>query len=162
MKILYLLRHAKASWDENVDDHGRKLKKRGKNDAVLVAEEVVKKLSPPEKIISSDAERARATAEVFKSMWEIKDADFIMEPRLYDFQGGEVLKFLKEVDDHVHSLMLVGHNYAFTAIANRLGNERIDEIPTCGFVMLRFDVDSWNDVSRGETVLKVFPRHLKI
>ena len=162
MKTLYLLRHAKASWDEDVEDHQRSLKKRGLSDADIVADEVVARLPMPEILVSSDAKRTLQTAEIFKAKWKVDDTDFRKESRLYDFQGSEVLKYIKELDDTVETAMLVGHNYAFTAIANMLGNARIDEIPTCGFVAIRFDVSHWKQVSKGETFFHVFPRHLKI
>lgn len=161
MKTLYLVRHAKSSWKENVEDHKRPLKKRGKHDAMRIAETVSQELQVPEKIISSDAQRAVATALFFKKAWNMDDSNFQTEPRLYDFQGGEVFQFIKELDDQFSKVMLVGHNYAFTAIANRLGNKPIEEIPTCGFVVLNFDVENWENVVKGTIEYKLFPRTIR-
>jgi len=37
MKTLYIIRHAKSSWDDiNLDDFDRSLNKRGKKDADLI------------------------------------------------------------------------------------------------------------------------------
>ncbi len=161
MKTLYLVRHAKSSWEEQVEDHKRPLKKRGKHDAKLISEAVSAKLGVPEKIISSDAKRAVSTALFFKKVWNMDDSDFQLEPRLYDFQGGEVFQFIKELDNRFSKVMLVGHNYAFTAIANRLGNKQIEEIPTCGFLVLTFDDENWEDVVKGTIDYKVFPRDIR-
>lgn len=162
MKTLYLLRHAKASWDEDVEDHQRSLKKRGISDSESIAKEVASRLPAPEIMVTSDAKRAMMTAKSFQTTWNIKETDFHKQHRLYDFQGAEVLKFIKNLDDRNSTVMLVGHNYAFTAIANMFGDIKIDEIPTCGFVAIRFDVLHWKQVSKGETFFHVFPRQLKI
>ncbi len=161
MKTLYLLRHAKSSWEHNVDDHKRPLKGRGKRDAVLVSEYVKDTVKPPKKIISSDANRAQSTAAYFKEAWGITDDDFITNHALYDFGGQKVMEVIKNLDDNLNRIMIVGHNHAFTSIANMLGNNYIDNLPTCGFVVIDFTVDSWKNINYGTTTKTVFPRDLK-
>lgn len=161
MKTLYLVRHAKSSWKQNVDDHERSLKKRGKNDAILVSKKVKSLVAPPQKIISSDAVRALSTALYFKEEFEISDEHFESEPSLYDFRGANVMRFIKSLDDSLDRVMVVGHNHAFTSIANMLGDKYIENVPTCGFVKLEFDEKHWKDISTGRTALTIFPRDLK-
>ena len=161
MKTLYLLRHAKSSWKHDVIDHQRPLKQRGLNDARLVSKHVVKKVKAPEKIISSDAERALTTALFFKEAFQVADEDFSTNHNLYDFGGRQVLEIIKNLNDSWKRVMIVGHNHAFTSIANMLGDEYIENLPTCGFVQLQFDEKHWKDVNVGKTKLSVFPRHLK-
>ena len=161
MKTLYLLRHAKSSWKHDVIDHQRPLKKRGLNDAELVSKHVKKKVKAPEKIISSDAERALTTALFFKEAFKIADKDFSTNHNLYDFGGRQVLEIIKNLNDSWDRVMIVGHNHAFTSIANMLGDEYIENLPTCGFVQINFDEDHWRDVNVGKTKFTVFPRDLK-
>lgn len=161
MKKLYLLRHAKSSWKHDVIDHQRPLKQRGLNDAALVSEDVVKKTKAPQKIISSDAERALTTALFFKEAFKVADEDFMTNHNLYDFGGRQVLEIIKNLNDSWKRVMIVGHNHAFTSIANMLGDQYIENLPTCGFVVLEFDEQHWRDVNVGKTKLSVFPRHLK-
>ncbi|NND62915.1 MAG: histidine phosphatase family protein [Flavobacteriaceae bacterium] len=161
MKTLYMVRHAKSSWKHDVIDHQRPLKGRGKNDGVLVSEHLKDKINPPERIISSDAVRALSTAKYFKSAFEISDKNFITDHSLYDFSGHNVIDIIKNLDDSLNTVMIVGHNHAFTSIANMLGNTYIDNVPTCGFVYLEFKDDKWSEVKTGVTKMTVFPRDLK-
>jgi phosphohistidine phosphatase len=57
--------------------------------------------------------------------------------------------------------MIVGHNHAFTSIANMMGSTYMDNLPTCGFVIIQFEEDSWENISVGTTLKTIFPRHLK-
>ncbi|EDM44085.1 putative phosphohistidine phosphatase, SixA [unidentified eubacterium SCB49] len=161
MKTLYMCRHAKSSWKHDVTDHQRPLKGRGKRDGVLMSAHVTKKMPAPELIISSGAVRALSTAQYFKDAWKLSDEQFIANNDLYDFSGQEVMKVIKKLDDDKDRVLIVGHNHAFTSIANMLGSEFMDNLPTCGFVAIEFDVASWKEVIRGKTVERVFPRDLK-
>lgn len=161
MKTLYMVRHAKSSWKHDVIDHERPLKERGKRDGVLVSEYIKEKLVPPEKIITSDAVRALSTASYFKDAFDIADADFMTNHSLYDFSGRNVIDIIKNLNDSLDRVMIVGHNHAFTSIANMLGNTYIDNVPTCGFVQLEFDESSWKSITTGKTIITVFPKDLK-
>jgi len=64
MKTLLVLRHAKSSWNDPVlDDHARPLNKRGQRDARRMGELVREYGLIPDVVLSSDAVRARLTAE---------------------------------------------------------------------------------------------------
>lgn len=161
MKTLYLVRHAKASWKHDVEDHERPLKKRGHKDSKLVSEEVKSKIDFPEKIYASDAVRALSTAEFFKDAMDVADSDFEAKHILYDFRGANTMRFIKELDNALDRVMIVGHNHAFTSIVNMMGDKYIENLPTCGFAMLEFDEDHWGDITTGKTVCTIFPRDLK-
>lgn len=161
MKTLYMARHAKSSWKHDVIDHQRPLKGRGKKDGVLVSEYVASNHKAPQKIICSDAVRAVHTANYFKKAFKVSDANFSTNHSLYDFSGQNVMELIKGLDNSLDCMMIVGHNHAFTSIANMLGNLYIDNLPTCGFVIIEFDVNAWSEISTGKTVTTVFPRHLK-
>lgn len=161
MKTLYMARHAKSSWKHDVIDHQRPLKGRGKRDGALVSAYVAKNHEAPQKIISSDAVRALSTANYFKKAFKVADKDFSTNHSLYDFSGQNVMEVIKNLDNAQDCAMIVGHNHAFTSIVNMLGNQYIDNLPTCGFVIIEFDVEAWSEISTGKTATMVFPRHLK-
>ena len=161
MKTLYMARHAKSSWKHDVIDHQRPLKGRGKKDGPLVSAYVATQVAPPQLMISSDAVRALTTAHYFKDAFNITDAQFRTDPDLYDFSGQSVMNVIQRQDNSIDRIMIVGHNHAFTSVANMLGNKYIDNLPTCGFVMIDFDVVNWQDIATGVTVKTVFPRDLK-
>jgi len=161
MKTLYMCRHAKSSWKHDVTDHQRPLKGRGHRDGVLMSSYIPKQIDAPDIMITSEATRAYTTALYFKDAWEIVDDHFMKNNALYDFSGQQVMKVIKNLDDANDCVMIVGHNHAFTSIANMLGSVYMDNLPTCGFVAIRFNVDKWQDIVNGETILRVFPRDLK-
>ena len=161
MKTLYIVRHAKSSWKHDLQDHKRPLKGRGKRDGKLVSEKVAKEVKPPQKIVSSDATRTLSTAQFFKDAFNIDDANFETNHSLYDFSGQSVMRIIKSFDDNLDIMMLVGHNHALTSIVNMLGDKYIENVPTCGFVMLQFDEEKWKDITRGKTIKTIFPRDLK-
>ena len=161
MKTIYMVRHAKSSWAHDVIDHQRPLKERGKKDCQLVSSAVAQLLVKPDKIISSDAKRALTTALYFKEALSVDTSNFITNHELYDFVGQGVMKVLAGLDNALDSVLLVGHNHAFTSIANMLGSKYFDNVPTCGFLMLEFDTDTWSKVKAGVTKKVIFPRDLK-
>lgn len=161
MKTLYLVRHAKSSWKHDVDDHKRPLKERGERDGQLVSNKVKTEIEPPQKMISSDATRALSTAHFFKKALDVSDENFETNHELYDFSGQNVMRIIKSLDDSLDSVMIFGHNHAFTSVVNMLGNQYIDNVPTSGFVMLQFEESKWSDITTGKTVKTIFPRDLK-
>ncbi|MFT5861747.1 MAG: phosphohistidine phosphatase, partial [Flavobacteriales bacterium] len=73
MKTLYLVRHAKSSWEFDVIDHERPLNERGMRDAPIVAVAVAEKMPKPDMFLSSDATRAKATAAIFAQAYHISE-----------------------------------------------------------------------------------------
>ena len=160
MKTLYFIRHAKSSWKHHEDDWKRPLKKRGVLDAIQVSKLLAKTGIKPQVIISSDAVRARSTARYFKDAFALKNDAFILNPQLYDFSGQQVLKLIKELKNTLDYVMLCGHNHAFTSIVNSLGSITINNVPTCGFVAITFEVNKWSEITTGTTSSMIFPRDL--
>ena len=161
MKTLYMVRHAKSSWKHDVIDHQRPLKGRGKRDGKLVSTHIKSEIKPPQKIITSDAVRALSTAIYFKEAFDLSERKFETHHSLYDFSGQNVINIIKNLPNSLDRIMIVGHNHAFTSIANMLGNKFIDNVPTCGFVQLEFEADKWDEITTGKTVMTLFPKELK-
>ena len=161
MKTLYMVRHAKSSWEYDVSDRERPLAQRGLNDAANMSAHLADNHAAPQYIWTSDANRAHTTALFFKDAYGIDDAHFVTKPSLYDFGGGQVLETIKSCDDQIDHLMIFGHNHAFTSLANMLGNVTIDNVPTCGFVCIDFDIESWKNCKQGKTTHVLFPKEIR-
>lgn len=159
--MLYMLRHAKSSWKYDVIDHERPLNNRGESDAALLSDIVASSIEKPDIIISSDAKRALTTARYFKQAFNLSENDFITNHQLYDFSGQQVLETIKNLDNLFNRVMIVGHNHAFTSIVNILGNKIIDNLPTCGFVVIKFETNDWSKLPSGKTQQTFFPRDYK-
>ena len=161
MKNLYLVRHAKSSWEYDVSDHQRPLKKRGFKDAHLVSNYLKNKITLPDLVISSDANRALTTANIFISNLGLNEDDIELDHELYDFGGRGLINVIKNCDDSINTLMVFGHNYAMTNFVNSYGDKLIDNVTTSGFTHIELDINSWKELKKGTTVLTVFPRDLK-
>lgn len=161
MKEILLIRHAKSSWKYDVSDADRPLKQRGLKDAELVSEALKKSTFLPDKIFSSPAKRALSTCKIFIINLQYEHDLLQIEDQLYDFGGQNVIRFLKQLDNRYEKVMIFGHNHAFTSICNIFGDQFIDNLPTCGLVLINFDVNSWQNIEKGITKLTIFPRDLK-
>lgn len=161
MKKLILVRHAKSSWEHDVIDHERPLKKRGFDDAILVSNQLKTNFSSVDLALSSDAVRAKTTANIFVDTLNIDRNIFQLNHELYDFSGMDLVNVIKNCDNSVKSLMIFGHNHAITGFSNTYGDTYIDNVPTSGVVIFEFDIDNWIDLKPGKTLRTLFPRDFK-
>ncbi len=161
MKKLILVRHGKSSWDYSVDDKDRPLKERGINDGHLVSEKFKSQDVAIDAVFSSPANRALHTCVIFLRKLNFPYVKFQLTNNLYDFSGESVLNFVNNLDNRFNTVMIFGHNEAFTNVANSLGNSYIDNVPTTGLVQLDFDVKEWAFVTKGTTAQTIFPKDLK-
>jgi phosphohistidine phosphatase len=67
---------------------------------------------------------------------------------LYLRDEDELIEIIKTVDDKLNTLAVFGHNPGFTNLANYFSKDFYDNIPTAGMVLLRFNVDRWNEIDR--------------
>lgn len=161
MKKLILVRHGKSSWEYSVSDRDRPLSERGINDAQLVSGKVLAQNIQIDAIFSSPANRALHTATIFLRQLDFPFENFSLVNDLYDFSGDEVLEFVQNLNNQLNSVMVFGHNHAFTHIANSLGNTYIDNVPTSGLVELEFDSQDWSKIAKGTTAQTIFPKNLR-
>jgi len=161
MKSLILIRHAKSSWEHDVTDRERPLKKRGNKDAVLVSKAFRMRFIEPDVVFSSPANRALSTCHIFLEQLEIDKINLKIAEDLYDFGGESVINFLKHLDERYQKVMIFGHNNAFTSICNIFGDNFIENLPTSGLAIIDFEVNSWQDIQNGTTRALIFPRDLK-
>ncbi|HET8885475.1 MAG TPA: histidine phosphatase family protein [Salinimicrobium sp.] len=161
MKRLVLVRHGKSSWKHDLPDDQRPLKKRGYSDAELVTNFYEDFYTSPALFWVSPAVRASETAKIFKKHFMLPDDYFEVKDELYTFEGSELLKVIKSCDDAVNRLFVFGHNPGLTNVANRVGDQYFENIPTTGLVVIDFETDHWDAIKNGKTVLNVFPKNLK-
>ncbi len=163
MKTLILMRHGKSSWEHPLSDRERPLVRRGLEDAEKVATSFAEQPYEIDAIFSSPAERASMTCAVFTSVINFPLEKVVYEEKLYDFSGNSVAEVVHNLDDSLDTVMLFGHNYALTNLANSWGDRSIENVPTAGLVVLSLLSDSWKDVSRGgQTDLFIQPKHISI
>lgn len=153
---LIIIRHGKSSWESEVRDLDRPLTERGVRNSYDMALRLANTGMIPEKIYSSTGIRALHTAVIMARVWELPDDALSVRESLYMSGSGEIDLLLAEIPEEVNSIAIYGHNPTFTTYANRFVNAPIDNIPTAGVVVLTFDSDSWNEISRSNLVEEVF------
>ncbi len=160
MKNLILVRHAKSSWDDPVGDKQRKLTVNGLRDAARVAEHIKGYLPTKYQVWSSNADRAIGTANCFSIAFP-EDLKIDFRDDLYTFDVAKLEGIVRAIPDDYDCVIIFGHNEAITDFVNKFGSVFIDNVPTSGFVSIKFDTESWHDLKEGKTDKVVFPRDLR-
>ncbi|MBM4171659.1 MAG: histidine phosphatase family protein [Ignavibacteria bacterium] len=161
MKKLFLIRHAKSSWDEQgVTDLKRPLNKRGKRDAPFMGKLLHKGMIIPEQIYSSPAVRAITTANIFANELKFEKKNIHVFESIYSGGIRELEDLIQNFDDDYNSVFIFGHNPTFTVYANHLGDKYIANMPTCSIVGFELNVKRWAEVERGKgkTFLFEYPK----
>jgi len=162
MKTLYIVRHAKSSWEyDGVKDIDRPLKKRGINDAYLISNVIHKKIACPDVFVSSCANRALHTAIIFSYTFNYPLANIKISKSLYSFSDGYLIKTVKALDDGFDSSIIFSHDHGISSFVNKFGSQLVDHVPTCGVVGIKFDTNHWKNIKSGTTFLTEFPKYYK-
>ncbi len=166
MKKLFLIRHAKSSWDEaGLRDFERPLAPRGKRDAPCMANVLLRKAVRPDKLVSSPAQRAQDTAVQFAKVLDIDPWNIQISDAIYEALPDTLHEVVTSLDNQWDTVLLFGHNPGFTLYANRFSEGfRFDNVPTCGIVCLLSDADSWMDFVPGNAKIEewFFPKEYAV
>lgn len=145
MKTLLLLRHAKSSWnDSSVGDHERGLNARGRGDAPRVGDWLRQQRLVPDLIISSDALRARLTAEAVAESAGAA-GEIRLDGSLYLAGPADIVAVLQTVADATPAVMIVGHNPGLEQLVEQLTGESHD-MPTAALARILLPIDRWRDL----------------
>jgi phosphohistidine phosphatase len=150
MKELFLIRHAKSSWDDTaLPDQDRPLDDRGKRDAPKMGKRLAKRDVKPDLILSSPAMRALTTAKIIAKKLDYKLKDIVVDDRLYAGEADNLLNLIHKLGDKLKRVMLVSHNPELTELAHRLSSE-ITHMPTCAVAGFTFDEKSWSNIGKAK------------
>jgi len=168
VKILYVLRHAKSDWaDSLLRDFDRPLNARGRKAANAIGKELLKREIKPDLAFASPAVRAQQTLALVQGGYgcTFKVVD---EPRIYGSGPEALVELIQSAPADVARLLIVGHNPGLQELVlalskpGELYDEAAEKFPTAALAEIRFDSESWADVSPGEGILEclVRPRDL--
>lgn len=148
MKTLFLMRHAKSSWDNSdLADFDRPLNERGKKAAPFMGEYMSRNGFDPELILSSPAVRARETARLAKEGGDLT-AEIEYNERIYEASPQTLLQAASEIEDRFGSAMIVGHNPGTEGFI-RLLTGRPETVPTAALIVIDLAISNWSEI-RGE------------
>jgi phosphohistidine phosphatase len=145
MKILYILRHAKSSWDDpDLADFDRPLNDRGRTAAPFMGQLMQREGYVPSIILSSPAVRARETARLAKDAGAL-DADIQFDERIYEASPQTLRQVVSELGDRFNSALIVGHNPGMEGFI-RLLTGKSESMPTAALAVIDLESQAWNDI----------------
>lgn len=165
MKYLYLIRHAKSSWDDpSQTDFERTLNERGIKDAPKMAKLLQSKKVNPDLIISSPAVRAFSTAEIFAAQYKYPSEKILSDARIYEAAMRDLADVVHEIKDETGTAFLFGHNPGISNFANLLSNQPVVDMPTCAIAGFELNINIWSEAERycGKLILFEYPKKLRM
>ncbi len=157
MKTLYILRHAKSSWNNSdLADFDRPLNERGLETAPFMGNIIYENHFQPDLIISSPAKRAAQTAILVRASAQI-ESEIRYDEKIYEASSRCLLQIISEQNDNLESLMLVGHNPGFEELLKNLTGE-FQEMPTAALAVIDLQIESWSKTAANCGTLRVLMR----
>jgi len=151
MKTIYILRHAKSSWDfPHLSDEERPLIDKGKKRTRLINQYLIEQNIAIDLIISSHALRAYDTAKIVARAIGFPIENIRMNKMIYHSNEDNLIDQFYDLSDEINSAMLVGHNPTLTNFANLFLDEKIEWLPTSGLVSISFHTDQWVNLSEAK------------
>lgn len=163
MKNLYIVRHAKSSWDfPELPDAERPLIEKGINNTKKIIKELNEKKITVGILVSSHTKRAYETSKLIATGINFPVEKIEVSNNVYQADRDEIFNIVFSQNDELDSLMIVGHNPALTQFANLFLEEKIDLLPTSGVISLSFETGKWIEVIKAkcETNFILFPKML--
>lgn len=170
MKRLYLLRHAKSSWDDpSLPDFDRPLTKRGRQAAKAIGRYLAAENLRPHAALCSSARRTRDTWRHVSARWD-DPPPVRHENGLYLAEPAAILKLLSALGSEADRVIVIGHNPGMEALATALTSNRRSpdfdrmraKYPTGGLALFDLAIENWRDIAPGcgTLVRFVVPRDL--
>jgi phosphohistidine phosphatase len=161
MKQLILVRHAEAAEKlNNQPDKERELTTIGKNNAAQTGAYLYQEKFLPDIIISSDAKRAKQTAQIIASQLQVDAKKMLYDSLLYTVLSPRIfLQQVNTIPDRFDTVMLVGHNPIFSSMAEFFTNESKGNMPPAAAMVVKFELESWKEVAQanGNILEYIYP-----
>jgi phosphohistidine phosphatase len=108
-RTLIAVRHAKSSWDHDVEDHDRPLSGRGRRDADALGRLLVQRALVPDLVLCSTAARTRETWERASAVGATA-GEVRLVPGIYHAWVPELVWLVRETSDELSTVLLLGHS----------------------------------------------------
>jgi phosphohistidine phosphatase len=172
MRRLFLLRHAKSSWQtDGQEDFDRPLNERGRASTPAIGAFMLRHGIAPDLVLCSTACRTRETlARILPFLRG--EASVRLEDRLYLASAAKLSTALKRLDNAARQVMIVAHNPGIQDLALALSaDDQSDarkaiesKFPTAALAQIDFAARSWLSVEphSGTLVRFITPRALAL
>ena len=175
MKYLTVMRHAKSSWNQpGVTDHDRRLNDRGQRAAPAVATflhrayfgggDTAPLLPMPDRLITSTAARALATAQIVRGVLGMNTEHLLLESKMYLAEPETLIRLVRGFDESWRHAVLFGHNPGLHDFVERLlARAHITKMPTCTAVILALPHAYWGlaDWNEAQLIGVITPKSLE-
>ena len=154
---LFLLRHAKSSWDDaSLHDFQRPLSTRGREAAPRIGQFMRHHHYNPDYILCSASLRTRQTLSHLLSDFE-HDMHMDIRHDLYECSLQHYWAILQNLPAFATTPLIIGHNPTTAAIASTLigsGNPEAiahmdHKFPTAALAVIDCPIDNWHDMEKG-------------
>ena len=140
MKEIYVLRHAKSSWDNsNLSDFERPLADRGISDAKKMSKFLKDMNIKIDKVLCSNAIRAKETFDLTADGFNFEIDKATYSDKLYFGDTTTIIQDLKELDESLNNILIVGHNPTLHYLVEILTNESINRFTTCNLATISYN-----------------------
>ncbi|MCA0042458.1 SixA phosphatase family protein [Celeribacter litoreus] len=163
---LILMRHAKSSWDDPLqDDIDRPLNERGHRNALMMGHWLEQNGYVPDQALVSAAARTRETFERVQVGLRKKPEARILD-ELYLASDLAILRTLQRATGQ--TVLVVGHNPGIAEFASRFAarghaRPKFDHYPTCATTVFNLGSTDWSEAKYGENPVIDFavPREIE-
>ena len=171
MKTLGLFRHAKSDWhDPRARDFDRPLNERGRKGAALMGHHVLEHGQHWDRMIASPAIRCAETIEI-ACQAAGQPVAVQWDRRIYLASSVTLIDLLRESDDSLGAVLMVGHNPGLEDLIFDLvpddGTSPLRDVvevkfPTASYAVLELETRNWADLKErcGRLVHLIRPRDL--
>jgi phosphohistidine phosphatase len=109
MHMLHLLRHAKSSWKEDVEDRERPLSRRGREAARRVGKHLPAMVGALDLVLCSSALRTRETLDLVLAEFSPRPRS-VIDDELYAASQERLIERLRRLAEEDVNVLLIGHN----------------------------------------------------
>jgi phosphohistidine phosphatase len=116
----------------------------------------------PDLVISSCSIRTQETADGLADKLEFEGPRYYLK-ELYLTQPKTLKETLMMQENHLDSILIVGHNPQVTEFAKILTEGDISKIPSLGVVAINLDIEEWSEIedAKGEVDFFIYPKQFK-
>ena len=166
MLELYVMRHAKSSWDNlKLTDYDRPLSNKGKKNAKKICEFFVKKQIKFDLVLVSSSKRTKKTLKILQKKLE-KPKKIITTKTLYLANENKISLEIKKIKEDFKKVLLINHEPAVTNLVSYLVKNKENNLfklmkykfPTAAFAKIVFNLDKWSQINDSTGLLKNFIR----
>lgn len=156
MKTLYLMRHAKSSWDHpEMADIKRPLLQEGIDSTKKVVDYFRQNHINIKHIASSPAVRTIETAKLITHGLRLSHDSIDVFDDLYRADTSAFENCIFSLPDDWDHVLMIGHNPGISNFAHGFMAEK-EEIPTAGVLSVSFNIEKWIHLYTAPPILNFF------